>query len=50
MATQLATAVLFGREHDLVRGDPVVGYPPVTAQHPDYHVRNTVLGLKKEFC
>ena len=46
VTTQFPAAVLFGREHDLVWGDPVVGYSPVTTQHPDNHIRYTVLRLK----
>ena len=46
VTTQLSAAVLFRGEHDLVGGDPVVGHSSVTAQHPDYHVRDAVLGLK----
>ena len=48
VTTEFSTPVCFGREHDLVGGDPVVSNPPVSTQHPDYHVGDTVLGLWRE--
>ena len=46
LATVFATAFPNSRVHQFMGGNAPDGHTLVVGEHPNYHIRNTILGLK----
>ena len=45
LATVLATAFPDSRVHQFMGGNALDGHTLVVGEHPNYHIRDTILGL-----